>query len=117
VLCIAFLAPLYHSHDHAGDYYQENGNDHALLHDVSAHEDLSTSEQHNGSHLHIKKDIGRTDTRLHLNGKSLNPDLCTLTVSPVFAERLTCRRAKNTQAFAFRNNACSYHSGLSPPTA
>lgn len=117
VLCIAFLAPLYHSHDHAGDYYQENDDDHALLHDVSVHEDLSTGEQHNGSHLHIKKDIGRTDRFLYLNGKSLNPHLCAVTESPVFAEHLTCRRARHTRAFVFRSNTSAYHSGLSPPTA
>jgi len=117
VFSIAFLAPLYHSHDHAGDHHRENGEDHALFHDVSVHEDLSTGEQHNGSHLHIKKDIGRTDRFLHLNGKSLNPDLCAVTASSVFAEHLTCRRAKHTRAFVFRSNTCAYHSGLSPPTA
>ena len=117
VLCISFLAPLYHSHDHAGDYHQENGDDHALLHDVSVHEDLSTGEQHNGSHLHIKKDIGRTDTRLYLNGKSLNPDPCTVIGASVFAEHLTCGRATHTQAFVLRRNTCPYRSGLSPPAA
>ena len=118
VLCIAFLAPLYHSHDLAGDYQQENDDDHALLHDISVHEDLSTDEQHNSSHLHIKKDIGRTDRFLYLKGKSLYPDLVALTGSPVFAEHLlTCRRTKHTRAFVFLSNPYAYHSGLSPPTA
>lgn len=117
VLCIAFLAPLYHSHDFAGDYHQENGDDHALLHDVSVHENLFTGQQHNDSHLHIKKDIGRTDRWLHFNGKSLHPDLYTVIASPVFAEHLTCRRAKHTPAFVFRDNTCAYLSGLSPPAA
>jgi hypothetical protein len=48
VLSIAFLAPLYHSHSHTGDYHQGNSGDHVVLYDGSGHEGLSTNHQHNG---------------------------------------------------------------------
>ena len=116
VLCISFLAPLYHSHDHAGDYHQENGDDHALLHDVSVLEDLSTGEQHNGSHLHIKKNIGRTETSLRFKSSSLKQDLCVVTESPVFTEHISCTFTKHTKPLIFQNNSRARLSGLSPPT-
>ena len=116
MLCVTFLAPLYHSHDHNGDHHQGNGDDHPVLHDVSVYEDLSAGEQHSGSHLHIKKDIGRTDTRLtFLNGKSHHPGLVGVIESSVLAEPLTCRRAKHTHVFVFPSTPCAHHSGLSPP--
>lgn len=117
LLTITFLAPLYHSHNHAEDHHQENNYDHVLLHDGSGHEGLSDSEQHNDPHLHIKKDVGITDTRLHLNGKSLNPDLWTVTGSPVSTEHISSTYAKHTQSPIFRSSSYDCLSGLSPPTA
>ena len=117
VLGIAFLAPLYHTHDHAGDAYQGEGNDHALPHKLSGREDLSTREEHNDSHLHIRKDLGRTDIRLRFSGRSLKPGFCTGTASPVFAEHLTCSAAGRTRAPVFRSEPCAFSSGLSPPAA
>ena len=120
VFSIAFLAPLYHSHDHAGDYHQEHGHDHTLLlHEASALEDLSTDHTHTGSHLHIKKDIGRTETPLRFNGKSLNPDQCTIASIPVSVEQHTGRRSKHNQLPMpiFRSTSYDCLSGLSPPPA
>lgn len=117
VLSIAFLAPLYHSHDHAADYHQENGDDHVLLHDVSVDDSLDTGQQHNGPHMHIKKDIGRTDTHQRFKSSSLTPYLCAVTESPVFTEHLSCILIKHTNALTFRNNSRMCLSGLSPPTA
>src|SRR4030066_1666667 len=87
VLSLAFLAPLYHSHDHAADYHHENCGDHMLLHDGSVHNGLSADQQHNGSHLHIKKDICRTGTHQRFKSSSLTPDLCAVIESPVFAQQ------------------------------
>ena len=117
VLSIAFLAPLYHSHDHADDYHQEHGDDHTVFHDVSVHEDLSTGESHNDSHLHIKNDIGRTDRHLRFNSKSLIPDLCTIASTPVSVGQRTGRRSKHSQQPIFRCSSYDCLSGLSPPTA
>lgn len=114
VIGIAFLAPLYHSHDHAGDYHHENSGGHALLHGESDHEDLSGNEQHNDSHLHIKKDIGRTDTHLRFKNSSVS---CTVTESPAFTENLSCALIRHSKALIFRSNARACLSGLSPPDA
>jgi hypothetical protein len=116
MLSIVFLTPLYHSHDHAADYYQENSDDHVLLHDVSVDDSLDTGQQHNGPHLHIKKDIGRTDTYC-FKSSSLKPDLCVVTESPVFAEHLSCMLVQYTQTLVFLINSRACLSGLSPPTA
>lgn len=117
LLTIAFPAPLYHSHDHDGDYHQEYSDDHMLLHGVSAHEDLSAGERHNGSHLHIKKDIGRTDTRLSFKSSSSKPDLCFVTESPVITGHISCTFVKHTKTLIFQSNSRGCLSGLSPPTA
>ena len=117
VLSIAFLAPVYHSHDHAGVYHQGGSDDHVLFHDASAPECLSVGDRHNGSHLHIKKDIGRTLRHEHFKGTSLRPDLCAIADSPVHTRHLTGIRSKYTQAVVFRSNAYDCLSGLSPPTA
>jgi len=117
LLSIAFLAPLYHSHNHAGEYHQKNSGDHFLLHDGSGHEELSAGQQHSDLHLHIKKDIGRTDTQLRSKSSSLKPDVSAATESPVFTEHLSCTFAKHNQAPIFRTNSYDCTSGLSPPTA
>lgn len=117
VLSIAFLAPLYHSHNHTGDYHQENSGDHVVLYDGAGHEGLSTNRQHNGSHLHIKKDIGRTDTHLRIESSSIKPDLCAATESPVFTGYLSCILRNHTKTLIFRSNSRVCLSGLSPPTA
>jgi hypothetical protein len=117
MLSIAFLSPLYHSHDHAADHHPENGDDHVSLHDGASHEGLSVDQLHNGSHLHIKKDIGRTDDRLRFTGRSLKPDLCAVTELLVLAEHHSCAFEKHTQTSIFRSNTCDCLSGLSPPVA
>ena len=117
LLSIAFFAPVYHSHDHAGVYHQGDSEDYVLFHDASAHECLSAGDQHNGSHLHIKKNIGRTWSHQHFKGTSLRPDVCAIADSPVHTRHLTCIRSKYVQAAVFRSNACDCLSGLSPPAA
>ena len=117
VLSIVFLTPLYHSHDHAADYHQENSDDHVLLHDVLVDDSLDTGQQHNCSHLHIKKDIGRTDTHQRFKSSSLTPDLCAVIESPVFTEHLSDIRIKHTKTLIFRSDSPYCLSGLSPPTA
>jgi hypothetical protein len=113
VLSIAFLAPLYHNHDHADDYHHENSGL-ALLHDGSDHDGLSENEQRNDSHLHIKKDIGRTGTHLRLKSSS---DLHAETGSPAFAEPLSHAHAKEARARIFQSIFYDCPSGLSPPAA
>lgn len=113
VLSIMFLAPLYHSHQHTGDYHQEYSDDHMLLHDRAGLKGL----QHNSSHLHIKKDIGRTDTRLSYKSSSLKPALFFVSESPVFTKYLSCTFAKHAKKFIFRSNSRNCLSGLSPPAA
>lgn len=116
LLSIAFLAPLYHSHDHAADYHQENSDDHMLLHDGSGHEGMSAGQQHNGSHLHIKKDIGRTETHLRFKSSSRTQDLCAVAESPVFAQHLSCTLVKQVKTPIFRSKSRACLSGRSPPT-
>jgi hypothetical protein len=117
MLGIAFLVPVYHSHDHTGVYHQGDSDDHVLFHDASAHECLSVGDQHNGSHLHIKKDIGLTWSHQHSKGKSLRPDVCAIADSPVHTRYLTGIRSKYARAVVFRSNAYDCLSGLSPPAA
>jgi hypothetical protein len=117
LLSIAFLSPLYHSHNHTQDYHQEDSGDHVLLHDGSDHEGLSAGQQHNGSHLHVKKDIGRTDTHPRFEGSSLTRDLCAVTESSAFTEYLSYTLIKHTKALIFRSNSRACLSGLSPPAA
>jgi len=116
LITIAFLAPLYHSHNHTGDYHQGYSCDHVLLHDDSVHDSLPTGHQHNGSHLHIKKDIDRTDTHLRFKDSSLTPALFAVTEPHVFTEYLSCTLIKHTKALIFRNDSRDCLSGLSPPT-
>lgn len=117
LLSIVFLAPLYHSHNHTGDYHQGCSGDHVLLQAGSCNKGLSANQQHNGSHMHIKKDIGRTDTRLSFNSDTLEPDLCVVTESPIFTEHISCTFAKHTKPLIFRYNSRACLSGLAPPTA
>lgn len=116
LLSIAFLLPLYHSHDHTWDYHQENNGDHILLDDASVPNSLSVSQQNIGSHLHIKKDIGRTDTQLRLKSSSLTPDLYAETESNVFTEYISCTFVNHTKTLIFRSNSRACLTGLSPPT-
>jgi len=117
VLSIAFLAPLYHSHDHAADHHPAVNDDHVQLHEGSDHELLTPHEHHSDLHLHIKKDIGRTDNHLRFTGRSLKPDLCAVTELLVLAEHHSCAFEKHTQTSIFRSNTCDCLSGLSPPVA
>lgn len=117
VLSIVFLSPLYHSHDHAADHHPENGDDHASLHDGASHEGLSIDRLHNGSHLHIKKDIGRTDDHQRFTSRSLKPDLCAITEFLVLTEDRSCTFEKHAQTFMLRSNTYDCLSGLSPPVA
>ena len=108
--------PLYHSHTHDADYHHEGSDDHVLLRDESLHEGLSTGQQHNGAHLHIKNTIGRTDTHLRFKNSSLKQGF-TVTETPVFTYYPSCSLAKHTQSRVFRSNPYEYLSGLSPPAA
>lgn len=117
VLSIVFLTPLYHSHNHAADNHQENNGEHVLLHDGAGHEGTSPVQQHNGSHLHIKKDIGRTDNHLRFKSNSLMPDLYAVTESPAFTEYLSDTLIKHTKALILRSNSRTCLTGLSPPAA
>ena len=117
VISIVFLSPLYHSHNHASDYHQESSGEHGLLHDGSGHEGSSPGQQHNESHLHIKKDIGRTDTHLRLKNNSLMPGLSAVAESPFSTEQLAFTFIRDTQTFVFRSNSLACLSGLSPPAA
>lgn len=118
VLSIVFLSPLYHSHDHDADYHPENGDDHVSIHDGASHEELSVDPLHNDSHLHIKKDIGRTDDHQRFTSRSLKPDLCTITEFLVLTEDRSCTfNKKNAQTFISRRNTYDCLSGLSPPVA
>lgn len=117
LLSIAFLSPLYHSHDYTEDYHQENNGDHVLIDNSSVRDSLSSSQQNNGPHLHIKKDIGRTDTHLRFESSSLTPDLCAVTESPAFTEYLSCTLIRHASALIFRSNSRACLTGLSPPAA
>lgn len=114
---IAFLAPLYHSHTLDDDFHRESGDDHDLLHDGPAHEGLSAGRKHNKSHLHIKRDVARTDTQLHFKGKPVKTHLCAATASSVLTEHISCRRTGHAQASVVRSNSFARPSGLSPPVA
>ena len=117
LISMAFLAPFYHSHEHADDYHHESGDEHVLLHAGSAHEVLSTGLQHNGSHLHIKKDIGRTEMHLRFESSSLKADLYAVIDLSIFTDHLLCTLAEHTQSHIFRSSPCDCLSGLSPPAA
>jgi len=117
LLSIAFLVPLYHSHDHAADHHPAVNDDHVQLHEGSDHELLAAHEHHSDLHLHIKKDIGRTDTSLRFTSRSLKSDSCAATELPVFTEHLSYTIVQQTQAPIFQNNSYDCLSGLSPPTA
>jgi len=117
LLIVAFLAPLYHSHEHADDYHHEIGDEHVLLHDGSEHEGQSTGLQHKGLHLHIKKDIGRTEMHLRFESSSLKAGLCAVIDASIFTDHLLCALAVHTQSHIFRSSPCDCLSGLSPPAA
>ncbi len=117
LLSIAFLVPLYHSHDHAADHHPENSIDHVLLYDESVHDGLSADQQHNGSHLHIKKDIAGADTHLQFKSRSQKPDLSAVTELRVLAEHHSFAFEEHAQTSVFRSNSYDCPSGLSPPTA
>lgn len=117
LLSIAFPAPLYHNHDHSGDYHQENHDGHVLLHDSSEHEGLSADEQHDSAHLHLKKDIGRTDTRPHIKGISPDPLLCAVITASFLSESLSFSRLQREQPAACRSTLYDWVSGLSPPVS
>jgi len=114
VLGISFLSPLYHCHDHAADNHDENSGGHPLLPEGSDHEDLSGNEQHNEAHLHIKTDIGRTDT--HRRFKS-GADAYAAAESPGFTENLLSALMRHSKTLIFRSNVRACLSGLSPPAA
>jgi hypothetical protein len=117
VLSIVFLAPLYHSHDHAADHHPAVSDDHVSLHDGAGHEGLSVDQLDNGSHLHIKKDIGRTDDHLRFTSRSLKPDLCAATEFLILTGHSSCTFEKRALTFIFRSNTYDCLSGLSPPVA
>ena len=117
VLSIVFLAPLYHSHDHAADHHPAVSDDHVSLHDGVGHEGLSVDQLDNSSHLHIKKDIGRTDDHLRFTSRSLKPDLCAATEFLVIAEHSSFTFENHAQTIIFRSNTYDCLSGLSPPVA
>ncbi len=117
LLSLALLAPLYHSHNHTRDHHQEYTGDHVLLYNGSAHDRMSSSQQANGSHLHIKKDIGRTDTHLRFKSSSLTSALCAVTEPPVYTEYLSGTLINHSNPLLFRSNSRACLSGLSPPTA
>jgi hypothetical protein len=117
VLCIVFLAPLYHSHNHVADHHPENSDDHVSIHDGAGHEGLSVDPLHNDSHLHIRKDIGRTEDHQRFRSRSLEPDLCAITDFLIIAEHSLYTIKKHVQTFIFRSNTYACLSGLSPPVA
>ncbi|MBA4373607.1 MAG: hypothetical protein C0402_12205 [Thermodesulfovibrio sp.] len=85
-----------------------------MLHDGSDHNDLSENEQRNDMHLHIRKDICRTDVHLRLKNSS---DLYAVTSSPAFAGNISGTQAKHSGTLIFRSNPRTGLSGLSPPVA
>ncbi len=115
LLSIAFFAPLYHTHNLTGDYYQENSVHHVLFHDGAGHEGLSAGQQHKRSHLHIRKDIGRTDAHLRFKRSSQTQDLCAVTEAPFFTEQHSGALLKRDKTPIFRSNSRACLSGLSPP--
>lgn len=117
VLGIAFLAPLYHSHAHAGGSHHHDDYDHVLLPDDSSHEKISDPQQ-NSTHLHIKKkDIARTDTHPNLSGKLRKTGVCGAAASPVLPGLLMYTRSKRAETLVFQSILFGCLSGLSPPTA
>ncbi len=115
VLSIVFLSPLYHSHDHGADHHPLNGEDHVSIHNGTTHEGLSVDPLHNVSHLHIKKDIGRTDDHQRFTSRSLKPDLYAITEFLVLTEDRSCTFKKRAPTFISRSNTYDCLSGLSPP--
>lgn len=115
LLTFAFLSPLYHSHNHDEDHHLENSDAHDLRHDGAEHEDLSDNNPHNGSHLHIKKVIGRNDDHLRFTGRSLKADACAVSESFVITAQGSGMPEKYAQTSLFRSNAYNFTSGLSPP--
>jgi hypothetical protein len=111
---MAFLAPLYHSHDYPDDYNHESSGDHVLFYVGSSAEGLSAC-QHNGFHLHVRKNIGSTNSRLHSKDQTSKQNIGDETSSPVFPGHLTSRRLSYIQAVVFRSRSCDSSSGLSPP--
>ncbi len=117
LLSIVFLAPLYHSHDHAADHHPAVSDDHVQPHEGSDYELLAAHEHHSDLRLHIKKDIGRTDAYLRFKRSSLKSDLCAVTELSVFTEHLPYQTVRQTQTLILRSNSYDCPSGLSPPTA
>ncbi|MBI5075834.1 MAG: hypothetical protein HZB62_11810 [Nitrospirae bacterium] len=117
VLSIVFLAPLYHSHDHAADHHPAVSDDHVSLDAGPAQDDLAADQRHSDSHLHIKHNIGRTDTTLRLKNPPWRPGLSTLAESPVTTEDLATTIIIRAQTCVFQCNTPKHLSGLSPPAA
>lgn len=117
LLSIVFLAPLYHSHDHAADHHPAVNDDHVQLHKGSDHELLAAHEHHSDLHLHIKKDIGRIATHLRVQRSSLNSYLCFVSESPVIYNDPAYHTVRQTQTLILRSNSYDCPSGLSPPAA
>jgi hypothetical protein len=116
-LSIVFLAPHYHSHDHAADHHHEHGDDHLLLHDGAGHEGLSASQHSKSVHLHIKKDICITDRHRSFKSSLLRSGLFAEAETPVYTEQSLCRAAGCTLMLVFHSNSRDCLSGLSPPAA
>ena len=117
-LIIAFIAPLYHYHEHPAEYHHDSdghyaGFDHA---DKDIHDSLSAGHKHVGPHLHIQKNVSCTNSnngleiKLH-RSSVLNSASHALTCVRVF-DRIDCdyRKFRPVKSFA------KAFSGLSPPT-
>lgn len=115
VLIMVFLAPLCHSHNHDYDHHREVSADHVLFDAEPAQDNLSSGQQHNDLHLHISRDIGRTDTTLRLKNLSSRQVLSALTQSPVTPEDPASAIMLRCQACVCRSNTSRHPSGLSPP--
>ncbi len=116
VLGATFLAPLYHTHDHAGDFHDRGGHDHILLHDASTGEILVADDEP-GPHLHLLKNSTEAVLHLHLKSTLLRTALCAVTARPMLCGYYACSRSAFTRAALFRSNTCDCLSGLSPPAA
>jgi hypothetical protein len=116
-LIIAFIAPLYHYHEHPAEYYQNSDGhyaefDHA---DKDIHESLSVGHKHVGPHLHIQKNASCTNAN---NGPQIKLLRSSVLSSASYA--LTCLRVFDGLAYDYEklrpiNSFAKAFSGLSPP--
>ena len=117
-LIIAFIAPLYHYHEHPAEYYHHDSDGHYIELDHGAQgitESVSAGHKHVGSHLHLKKDFSGSNAN---NGLQSKPQRSAVLKSASYV--LTCVRVFDSpvydhQKFRPINSFAEAFSGLSPP--